>query len=154
MHRLTKERLEEVLSASGDWLPPVLRQHLAACEECREQVRRFQEHSRGMQLLRAPDEARPAPGFCARVMDRIEAQQQASMWGVFLEPAFGRRLILATLALTLVLGSVVAFQEAEENFGAPPPEAIMAIEDHPPGLGIDPQRDRETILVTLATYRE
>jgi hypothetical protein len=30
----------------------------------------------------------------------------------------------------------------------------MAVEEHPPGLGADRQRDRDTMLVTLATYHE
>ena len=48
----------------------------------------------------------------------------------------------------------MAFQEADDAFSGPPPQAIMAIEDRPPSLGLDPQRDRQTILVTLASYRE
>jgi hypothetical protein len=154
MHRLTKERLEEILSAPELRLPADLKQHLAGCPECRERLQLFREHSRCLQSLRLSEELHPRPGFCARVLDRIENQQRGSVWSVFVEPAFGRRLILVTLALTLVLGSLVAFQEADEAFGSPPPQAIMAIEDHPPSLGLDPQRDRQTMLVTLATYRE
>ena len=154
MHRPTRERLEEILSTPGVRLPADLQRHLVGCEKCREQLRRFAEHSSWVQLLRAPDGVRPEPGFSARVTDRIRTQQYGSMWSVFLQPAFGRRLILATLALTLVLGTLVAFQEAEDSYGAPPPEAIMAIEDHPPDLGADLERDRQTILVTLATYQE
>ena len=154
MHRLAKERLEAILSASGLRLPAELEQHLAGCPECREELKCFQEHSRCLQSLRLAEEAQPRPGFYARVVDRIETQRRASVWSVFLEPAFARRLIVATLALTLMLGSLVAFQEADDAFGAPRPEAIMAIEDHPPGLGLDPERDRQTILVTLASYKE
>jgi len=154
MHRLAKERLEAILSASGLRLPAELEQHLAGCPECREELKCFQEHSRCLQSLRLAEEAQPRPGFCARVTDRIETQQRASVWSALLEPAFARRLVVATLALTLMLGSLVAFQEVDDTFGAPPPEAVMAIEDHPPSLGLDPQRDRQTMLVTLATYRE
>jgi len=154
MHRLTKERLEEILSASGRQLPGQVAQHLAGCPECREELKRFQEHSRWLQSLRLAEEAQPRPGFHARVMDRIETQQRASVWSLLLEPAFARRLVVATLALTLMLGSLVAFQEADGAFGAPRPEAIVIIEDHPPGLGLDPERDRQTMLVTLASYKE
>jgi predicted anti-sigma-YlaC factor YlaD len=154
MHRLTKQRLEEILSAPHLRRPAELEQHLAGCPECREELQRFQEHARCLQALRLTEQAQPRPGFFARVTDRIEAQQRASVWSVFLEPAFARRLVVATLALTLVLGSLVAFQVADDAFGAPQPEAIMAVEDHPPSLGQDPERDRQTILVTLAGYRE
>lgn len=154
MHRLTKERLEQILSAPERRLPADLEQHLAGCRECRAQLRSLREHSRCLQSLRLSEELQPRLGFAARVIDRIDSQQRASMWSVFFEPAFGRRLVLVTLALTLVLGSLVAFQEADDAFSSPPPQAIMAIEDHPPNLGLDPQRDRQTILVTLATYKE
>jgi len=154
MHRLTKQRLEEILSAPDRRLPADLEQHLAGCPECRQQLRGFQEHSRGLQSLRSSEQMQPHAGFCARVIDRIETQQQGSVWSVFLEPAFGRRLILVTLALTLVLGSLVAFQEADEAFGSPAPEAIMAIGDQPQNLGLDLERDRQTMLVTLAAYKE
>ena len=153
MHRLTKERLEQVLSAPERRLPADLEEHLAGCPECREQLSSFREHSRWLHSLRLSEELQPRLGFAARVMERIESQQRASMWSVFFEPAFGRRLVLVTLALTLVLGSLVAFQEADDAFSTPP-HALMAIEDHPPNLGLDPQRDRQTILVTLASYKE
>lgn len=155
MHRPTKERLEEILSAPGMRSPAEVERHLAGCEECRQQLGRFQEQSRRLRLLRPGEEVGPAAGFYARVMDRIESQQRASMWSVFLEPAFGRRLVMATLTLILALGSLLAFRETESAYySAEPPEAVVAVEDHPPGLGTDTQRDRETILVTLASYRE
>lgn len=154
MHRLTKERLEQILSAPERRLPADLEQHLAGCPKCREQLQGFQEHSRWLHALRLSEELQPRLGFAARVMERIEAQQRASVWSVFFEPAFGGRLALLTLALTLVLGSLVAFQAGDDPLSSLPPEALMAVEDHPPNLGVDPQRDRQTILVTLASYRE
>jgi predicted anti-sigma-YlaC factor YlaD len=153
MHRLTKQRLEEFLSHPGMRLPADLEQHLAACEECRRGLRCFGEQSRWLQPLRVPAEVEPTPGFYARVLGRIEAQQRASVWSAFLEPAFWRRLVMATLALLLVLGSLLAFREVEGVYAAPP-EALVAIEDHPAALGADPERDRQTILVTLASYKE
>jgi predicted anti-sigma-YlaC factor YlaD len=154
MHRLIKERLEELLSAPGTGLPAAVEEHLASCRECREALRGLEEQAGWLGLLRGSDESELAPGFYARVTERIEAQQGASLWNAFLEPAFGRRLLTASLTLTLALGSYLVFREAEAAYAAPAPEAIMAVEEHPPGLGTDPQQDRETILVTLATYRE
>ncbi|MBM3746115.1 MAG: hypothetical protein FJW34_09975 [Acidobacteria bacterium] len=154
MHRLTRERLEQILSAPGGPLPAELEQHLAGCPECRREVEGFAEHSRWVRSLRTDEEVQPGPGFYAGVLECIESQQRASLWSAFLEPAFGRRLVLATLVLTVMLGSVVAFQVADDAFGSPPPEAIMAIDDHPLDWGADPERDRQTMLVTLATYQE
>jgi predicted anti-sigma-YlaC factor YlaD len=142
------------LSAPGGPLPAELEQHLAGCLECRGEVERLAEQSRWVRCLRGTEEVRPGPGFYAGVLERIESQQGASLWSVFLEPAFGRRLVLATLVLTVTLGSLVAFQVADDAFGSPPPEAIMAIEDHPLDWGADPERDRQTMLVDLASYQE
>jgi hypothetical protein len=48
----------------------------------------------------------------------------------------------------------LAFTERESGAPAANAEAIIAVDEHPPGLGLDRQRDRDTMLVTLATYRE
>jgi len=104
--------------------------------------------------LAAERELDVAPGFYARVVDLIEAQQKSSFWNVFLEPAFCRRLVATSLTLACLLGGYLAFTEANSATPAANVEAIIAVEGHPPGLGLDRQRDRETMLVTLATYRE
>jgi len=156
MHGPIKERLEECLrDAPGKELPPEFEEHLRACEECRETLSWMQQQCRMLRELRPPSPMDPAPGFYARVLERIEAQQKSSIWSVFLDPVFDRHLVAASLALTVLLGSYLAF--AEPGSAAPvaaPAETIMVVEDHPPGLGQDRQRDRETILATLASYRE
>jgi hypothetical protein len=89
------------------------------------------------------------------VLERIEARQTPSIWSVFLQPAFGRRIMATSLAVACLLGGYLAFTETEHaGPAANNAESIIAVEEHPPGLGLDRQRDRETILVTLATYRE
>lgn len=154
MHRLIKERLEEYLRHGPvQRCPEEFEAHLERCDECRSQVNAFREHSSLLKSLRAQDAA-PAPGFYARVMERIEAQQQVSIWSVFLDPTFGRRLVVGSVATLVLLGSFLVLAEADSAAPAATAESIMAVEDHPPGLGQDPQRDRETILVTLATYNE
>jgi hypothetical protein len=40
-------------------------------------------------------------------MDRIDAQRPISLWSVFLQPLFARRVLYASLALFLFLGSSV-----------------------------------------------
>jgi len=154
MHRLIKEHLEEHLRhGPAERFPQELGTHLETCDECRDEVNAFREHSSLLASLRA-QEAAPAPGFYARVMERIEAQQQVSIWSVFLDPTFGRRLVLGSMTTLVLLGGFLVLAEANRTAPATTAESIMAVEDHPPGLGQDPQRDRETILVTLATYRE
>jgi hypothetical protein len=53
----------------------------------------------------------PRPGFYARVLDRIESQRPSSIWALFSESLFGRRLAAASLALALVTAASVLTQE-------------------------------------------
>jgi predicted anti-sigma-YlaC factor YlaD len=155
MHRLIKDRLEDQLKGAPETVPPECEQHLKICEECREELNLMQEQSYLLQGLRpAAEAAEPRPGFYARVMERVEAQQRASIWNVFLEPVFGRRLAAASMTLMLLLGGYLAFSEREPAWAPDGPEAIMAVEEHSGDLGVDQERDRDTILVNLATYRE
>lgn len=155
MHGLIREQLEEYLRGGSDkQLPWELEQHLRTCDECRSELGWMQDQSQLLRALAAPCGLNVAPGFYGRVLDRIEARQSQSIWNVFLDPAFGRRIVATCVALVVLLGGYLTFTEAQ---GQPVPlnaESIMAVEDHPPGLGQDRQRDRDTILVTLATYHE
>jgi predicted anti-sigma-YlaC factor YlaD len=147
MHGLIKERLEEYLKGvPGARVPAEFQQHLKTCRACRDELSLIQGQAALLQVLRAPREVEPRVGFYARVMDRIEveAQQKASFWNVFMEPVFGRRLAVASLAFT----------EADSGYVPPSADTIIALDDHPPGLGTDQQKDRDTILTTLASYRE
>ena len=47
-------------------------------------------------------------GFYARVMDRVEQQGRSSIWSVLLQPNFGRRLAMASAALVMLLGGLLA----------------------------------------------
>jgi len=155
MHGLIRERLEDYLrSTPGKQVPPEFAEHLRACEQCREELSWMQEQSRMLRVLAPERELDVAPGFYARVVDLIEARQNSSFWNVFLEPAFGRRLVATSLTVACLLGGYLAFTEAKSAAPAANVETIIAVEEHPPGLGLDHQRDRETMLVTLATYRE
>lgn len=154
MHGLIRDRLEEYLRCGpGKKISTEFEEHLGRCEACREEVGWMREQSGLLRALAAPAEMDPAPGFYARVMARVESRQVSSIWSVLLEPAFGRRLLATSLTLVMLLGAFLAYTEAQ-NARALEAEAIMAVEEHPPGLGTDRQRDREATLATLATYRE
>lgn len=126
--------------------------HLAQCPECRGQVDAFAEHSRLVQLLRAGEQSDPAPGFYARVMDRIEAQTAPSLWSVFLEPAFGGRLLAAALCLFVILAGAVWQAPNSVTLGEGNPMTVLAAPEMMPASGEDVQRDRNTVFVNLATY--
>lgn len=155
MHGLIREHLEDYLrDKQGRKIPAEFDNHLRSCDQCREELSWIQEQSRLVRSLASARAMDPPAGFYARVLDRIESRQSSSIWNVFLEPAFGRRIAATSLALACLLGGYLAFTEARNVPARSNPEAIMAVEEHPPGLGTDVQRDRETILVTLATYHE
>jgi anti-sigma factor RsiW len=107
MHDQIRNRLEDYLGGrlpSGTVLE--FHQHLAACEPCRKEVAAFETHAALIRTLRTPSEdIAPAPGFYARVMDRIDEQRGVSLWSVFLQPIFARRVMYVTLTLFLLLGS-------------------------------------------------
>jgi anti-sigma factor RsiW len=126
--------------------------HLAECAECREQVAVFSEQAGMMRALRAPELMDPAPGFYARVMERIEAQTAPSLWSVFLEPAFGGRLLAATFALFVILAGAVWQAPASVVLEEHNPVTVIATGEMQPASGEDVQRDRNTVFVNLATY--
>jgi len=155
MHRLIWERLEELLRGAPTVGHSEIEDHLAGCADCRRQVEEFREQALLLRVLRAPELLGPAPGFYARVARRIEARRNASVWNALSDPGFGWRLAFGSLAALLVLGGFLAMSEAGPELPASvQPVSVIAAEEHPPDLGMDPQKDRDTVLVTLATYRE
>jgi predicted anti-sigma-YlaC factor YlaD len=150
MHKPVKERLEEYLRGVKD----PSESHLDSCEDCRQQVQVMQDHAALLRLLAAPSQIEPDPGFYARAMEAIEAHRRASVWFAFMDPDFGRRLSLASLVLVLLLGSYLVLTQQGAYLDPSSPVSFMAAE--PPGhhVGTDPQRDREMVLLSLASYRE
>ncbi len=115
----------------------------------------MREQARLLHVLAPSRPMDPPAGFYARVLERVESERRPSFWDAFLEPAFGRRLLATSLMMVCLLGGLLALTEAatEGPTAMTTPEAVMAAE-HPPGLGSNVDRDRETVLVSLATYRE
>jgi len=153
MHRLIQDHLEEVLAASrmgSSNEGSEASAHLAACDECRREVEAMHEHADVLRKLRADVE--PRAGFYARVMERIEAQGPISIWSVFSESPFGRRIAIAAMALALVLGLYLVTSEEMSDRTT---TFAVAGEDQP-GLVLTPSGppDRDSVLVNLVTYRE
>jgi len=153
MHKPIQDGLESYLSGH---LPSVERArfsaHLAECAECRAEVHALQGQAEMVRLLRAPV-VDPAPGFYARVMERIESQAAPSLWSIFLEPAFGTRLMVAALGLFVVLAGA-AWQTQPDSLVLEEhnPVSVLAAYEMPPASGLDPQQDRNVVFVKLATY--
>src|ERR1700722_14850400 len=115
MHHVVQDGLEDFLTGTSDCDARIkIEAHLKECAECRDEVGAMREMSGLFSSLRSSDPPIPAPGFYARVSNRIEQQQTGSLWAAFLEPVFGRRLALASLLLLTALGTVLMSRETEE----------------------------------------
>jgi len=154
MHGLIREGVEDYLR--GGKTSPEFLAHLRNCETCRELLNSIQEQSQMLRVLAPSRVTEPAPGFYARILERIETREGESFWTVFTDPWFVRRVLATSLTLAVLLGGYLAFMEAGQQPvpAAANAERIIAVDEHPPGLGEDRQRDRNTMLVTLASYRE
>lgn len=119
MHRLTQDHLEEVLAGKLSAGHQVTA-HLKGCHECSDEVdaMRLQNALLHSWSVPAADEIEPAPGFYARVLERIEATRPISIWTLFGESFVGRHLITASLAMAVftVGFAVVSEQSAPQAF--------------------------------------
>jgi hypothetical protein len=123
MHRLVQEEIEKIMANAGARFQAELpnetasltaaRAHLKACADCRDELTGMKQQAVLLRQLRVPDhiEAEPRAGFYARVMERIEAEGPVSIWNLFIESAFGRRIAFASLALAVLLGAYLISSE-------------------------------------------
>ena len=104
MHRVVLDQLENVLASAQTAETASAWKHLAGCDGCRAELAGMQEHTAGMRSFRTAEDLEPRPGFYARVMERIEAEGPVSIWNLFMESPFGKRIAVASFALVLLLG--------------------------------------------------
>jgi predicted anti-sigma-YlaC factor YlaD len=178
MHRIIRDHLEEILAAPGSAPGHPAEKHLAECEECRDLVAAMREQAVVLRQGHAPaEETEIHPGFYARVMERIEAQTPQSVWTLFFDSLFGRRIALAALGLALLIGVYVISSEqmpepeiagvdglpqatlvSAESMSVPQELPVMFPDGAFPGAA-QPQMvagapDQDAVLVNLVTYRE
>jgi anti-sigma factor RsiW len=161
MHEPVKVNVEDYLAGS-DTLPREFKAHLMACEECRQELAELKLQSTLLRALKAAEDFEPRAGFYARVIERIDTQRQSSIWSLFLEPAFGRRLAVASAVLAVLMGFYLVSSEPgsphmpSNSMGAQ--TVVLPGEDEPGRvLGAadqDQDQDRGAVLVNLATYQE
>lgn len=151
MHEPVVDGLEEYLAGglAGQRLN-AFQQHVARCGQCRRLLQEAPAQRELLRGLRPPRPVGPAPGFYARVWARIEAQRASSIWSVFLEPAFGRRLSYAALALLVVLSVAVWNGPGQLMVDETNPMAVFVIE-MPEASGADPGHDRAVVLTHLVS---
>jgi hypothetical protein len=150
MHGPIREHLEELLGT--DAARPDSKVHLAACGECTRELSDMRQQAQMLRGLRAPEDIEPAPGFYARVMQRIEERKLVSMWSVLIDTPFGKHLAIASLALALVLGAwVIGVEKQDGHLGSGPVIAQQIVDV--PVVG-DQTQQRDAVLVNLAAYSE
>jgi hypothetical protein len=107
------------------------------------------------QALRTPGEIEPSVGFYARVMNRVETQARPSVWSLFGESLFAKRLAYASATALVLLGTVFVSSTTEAPMNEIQPEVVLSgLSDPPPVTMDDQQKDREVVLVNLATYEQ
>jgi putative copper export protein len=93
-------------------------------------------------------------------MGRIENQAPASVWSIFLQPSFGRRLAIASAALVVLLGTYLISTEPGSPTVALAPTVATdtvsapASESGVPQDSLQQQRQRDAVLVDLASFHE
>jgi predicted anti-sigma-YlaC factor YlaD len=152
MHGSIRNRLEDLLAARGAAVThQELGKHLSSCAECSTEVEAMAAQCEMLRSLRAPEEIEPAAGFYARVLQRIEERAKDSIWAVFLYPPFGKRLVYASLALALTLGTYVITQESRDgHLGG---VRIVAQDSHEDPLVVGSQaQQRDAVLENFAAH--
>jgi anti-sigma factor RsiW len=151
MHGPIRDRLEDLLGETAERAEAS--EHLASCPACADELTQMQSQAALFRSLRPPQELEPAAGFYARVMQRIEEEGVRSVWSVFLEGPFGKRLVFASLALALILGTwVVGVEREDGHMGSEPVIAEQENRDIP--VTGDPAHQRDVVLVNLASYSQ
>lgn len=153
MHGSVRNRLEDLLSeerpAAGN---SQATEHLASCRQCASELASMSNQAALLRTLRSPVGVEAAPGFYARVLQRIEERAKDSAWGAFIESAFCRRLAFASLALAIGLGTYVVTAELQDgHFGG---ERIVA-QQFSGGAMVTGDRTerRDAVLVDFADYQ-
>jgi predicted anti-sigma-YlaC factor YlaD len=160
MHQPIRDNLEDYLKGSTQQVPQAFHAHLVACEECASELRLLETQANMLRSLRSVEDVGPIPGFYARVRERIEDQGRVSIWSIFLQPSFGRRLAIASATLVLLLGTyLVSTEPGTPSVVSAPTVATDTVNVSSPdsGMAVDSlqqQRQRDAVLVDLASYHE
>ena len=150
MHEPVIRNLEEYLH--GDGRSTEVDEHLNKCAECKQELEAMRAQAALLRRAFRTD-VEPGAGFYGRVMNRIETQAKPSVWSLFGESLFARRLAYASATFLLMAGAVF-LSDPQTTAASTYPEMILAGDEMYTPVSMDPQRDREVVLVNLATYQE
>ncbi len=138
-----------------------LEAHLAKHPEAAEQLEQFRNTSLMLAELRAPEgePVGPEPGFYARVLQRIDQQQEEPFWAFFLQPLFVRRLAFGSLMWLALVGSyVISFSNPSEEAGRRLAGSVLTEQSvadyYRVRLGNNLEQNRESMLAVVMTAGE
>lgn len=153
MHGSIRDRLKHLLGAERSTGHNDASDHLSSCLpsylEYSADFEKFRAQSEMLRMLRAPEEAEPAPGFYARVLQRIEEQARESIWAAFIYSRFANRLVYTSLMVALVLGSYVIAHERQDGH-----LSHMMADNVPAGAPVfgDQTQQRDAVLANFEAY--
>lgn len=154
MHQEIRHSLEDFLRGNNRLeLPAEFQAHLGECPECADELRLLEAQSQLLRSLGSGVEVEPRTGFYARVVERIQAQP-VSIWSVFLERKFGFRLAVASAALIALLGTYLVTSEQSGPEFASSPAVVSTDKVQADQDGLRQQRQRDAVLVDLASYHQ
>lgn len=119
----------------------------------RKSVKDMCDHAEMLRDLRCPANVSLDASFTARVMARIDAEKPACIWDLFVSPVLAKQLTFASLVLMAMLAGFLFARSSEQAMLTQHTERTLIRVEHPVDLGLDPQRDRQNMLATLASYR-
>lgn len=155
MHEPVIGRLEEYLGGGGPFAD--VEEHLNKCPGCREELDAMRMQSSLFQALRAPREVELPAGFYARVINQIDTQSKPSIWSVFGESLFAKRLAYVSATFLILLGSVLVSSTTQtaEPLAEAAPEYILAGDYEPVPVSMEnTEQGRDVVFVNLATYQQ
>jgi anti-sigma factor RsiW len=144
------ESLEDYLSGL---LEPAERRridaHLHDCAHCSAEIDGFADVSRLFGALRS-EECAPAPGFYARVTERIDASAAAPSFARLFafDLVLARRLAFSCMLMLAVLGSFLVSREVTYR-GSFTPEAVLSQDS---AASSDKAPAQDNMLLTLTAY--
>jgi hypothetical protein len=151
MHEPIRARLEVYLE-NPEGVGREFEEHLAECRECAGELKGLAEVSGLVRVLRVSN-SDPDPGFYGRVMGRIEEQAKPSVWSILHDTAFGWRVAVASAAMALVMAGYLVTTEPSREPGTSVVGSETSLEADS-GSPAQLEQDRDSVLMTLASYRE
>lgn len=151
MHGSIRNRLEDLLGADLSTGRDDGSNHLSSCLECSTEIQKMRAQSEMLRLLRSPEDVEPAAGFYARVIQRIEERAKQSIWSAFIYSRFANRLVYASLALALLVGSFVIAQESRDGHLGTHGMVAENVTAAAPVFGSQDQQ-RDAVLENFAAY--